>query len=276
MYELYPYVWEMRAVISTLNSYIKWLGGGTSGHSSDSPAIGNYTWFSKGWKESFMSGEQEPWVFRGGLTADLQRLIPVDGGSDLFVYKVPQVVSSTIYTIREYIDIDKDQITDLSQFTRSSSESSPDHLERLVECILRLNPKLCFVVEEKNEGDDKPHLAGYAIAIANILNHSSAVEEVENDLEPWARDILKCCIAGAKPHHPSIIVSAIHPSVTDQSVSKRLIICLLAALRSNGSCGVFTPVCASNTQQLDSYVKLGFVEMSRDEAGQTAYLGRVF
>lgn len=28
--------------------------------------------FSKGWKETFMSGEQEPWVFRGGLTADLQ------------------------------------------------------------------------------------------------------------------------------------------------------------------------------------------------------------
>lgn len=28
--------------------------------------------FSKGWKESFMSGDQEPWVFRGGLVADLQ------------------------------------------------------------------------------------------------------------------------------------------------------------------------------------------------------------
>lgn len=28
--------------------------------------------FSKGWRETFMSGDQEPWVFRGGLTADLQ------------------------------------------------------------------------------------------------------------------------------------------------------------------------------------------------------------
>lgn len=28
--------------------------------------------FSNGWKETFMSGDQEPWVFRGGLTADLQ------------------------------------------------------------------------------------------------------------------------------------------------------------------------------------------------------------
>lgn len=32
----------------------------------------SYPGFSKGWKETFMSGDQEPWVFRGGLTADLQ------------------------------------------------------------------------------------------------------------------------------------------------------------------------------------------------------------
>lgn len=28
--------------------------------------------FSKGWREVFMSGDQEPWIFRGGLTAELQ------------------------------------------------------------------------------------------------------------------------------------------------------------------------------------------------------------
>lgn len=69
MYELYPYIWEMRAVISTLNSYINWLGNkppssrpllicwiisivnlfnvfvGTrkAGQTSENPAVGNYT-----------------------------------------------------------------------------------------------------------------------------------------------------------------------------------------------------------------------------------------
>jgi hypothetical protein len=38
----------------------------------------NFLGFSKGWKESFMSGDQEPWVFRGGLTADLQVMYQVD------------------------------------------------------------------------------------------------------------------------------------------------------------------------------------------------------
>ena len=28
--------------------------------------------FSRGWKESFMSGDNEPWIFRGGLTGDLE------------------------------------------------------------------------------------------------------------------------------------------------------------------------------------------------------------
>lgn len=28
--------------------------------------------FSKGYKEAFLSGDQEPWLFRGGLTGELQ------------------------------------------------------------------------------------------------------------------------------------------------------------------------------------------------------------
>nr|CAD7257175.1 unnamed protein product [Timema shepardi] len=85
LYDLYPYMWDMRGVISLLNSYIKWLANGQFPQMVASFTLGSYTWFSKGWKETFMSGEQEPWVFRGGLTADLQvlanilRMIVVDG-----------------------------------------------------------------------------------------------------------------------------------------------------------------------------------------------------
>lgn len=57
-----------------------------------------------------MSGEQEPWVFRGGLTADLQRLLPVDSGTDLFMYKAPEVPSSKIYTVRPYLPGDREQV----------------------------------------------------------------------------------------------------------------------------------------------------------------------
>ncbi|PSN36772.1 Protein O-GlcNAcase [Blattella germanica] len=74
LYDLYPYVWDMRGVVCLLNSYVKWLASGQFPHMMATFTLGTYTWFSKGWKETFMSGDQEPWVFRGGLTADLQHL----------------------------------------------------------------------------------------------------------------------------------------------------------------------------------------------------------
>lgn len=39
--------------------------------------------------------------------------------------------------------------------------------------------------------------------------------------------------------HPSKLVCAILPSITDHSVCKRLITCVLAALRANGMCEFF-------------------------------------
>ena len=41
-------------------------------------------------------------MFRGGLTADLQRLMPVDSGNDLFMYMFPDHPTNLIYKIRQY------------------------------------------------------------------------------------------------------------------------------------------------------------------------------
>lgn len=72
--------------------------------------IKSITGFSKGWKESFMSGDQEPWVFRGGLVADLQRLIPVDNANDLFLYKFPEQPNDDFMSIRPYTYADEETI----------------------------------------------------------------------------------------------------------------------------------------------------------------------
>jgi len=75
LYELYPYAWDMRGVVALLNSYVKWLG--MSLKIADSVVFINL-WklclsaCHQGSKQGFLSGEQEPWVFRGGLAADLQ------------------------------------------------------------------------------------------------------------------------------------------------------------------------------------------------------------
>jgi protein O-GlcNAcase/histone acetyltransferase len=58
-------------------------------------------WYA-GIREAFLSGDHEPWVFRGGLTADLQRLMPVDSGNDLFLYQFPDQPTNNIYNIRPF------------------------------------------------------------------------------------------------------------------------------------------------------------------------------
>ncbi|CAG2170294.1 unnamed protein product, partial [Oppiella nova] len=121
LYDLYPYVWDIKGVISLLNSYVKWLALGRVPTSALIQPIGfippAFTWFSKGYRDAFQSGEQEPWVFRGGLTGELQRLLPVETVSDLFLYKAPESPSSQIYTIRPYLQSDETSVYDVCRKT---------------------------------------------------------------------------------------------------------------------------------------------------------------
>lgn len=76
--------------------------------------------------------------------------------------------------------------------------------------------------------------------------------------------------------HASIITCCILKDhlIIDQNIGKRLITVLLAALRSNGSFGVFCCINRSDNFLYDFYVKLGFVEMYSDDS--KTYLGRIF
>lgn len=61
-YDLFTYAWEISSVVSIFIAYVKWLKLGKFPANSNSFTQGSYTWFSKGWKETFQSGDQEPWV----------------------------------------------------------------------------------------------------------------------------------------------------------------------------------------------------------------------
>lgn len=66
-YDLFTYAWEISSVVSIYIAYVKWLALGKFPVNSNSYTQGSYTWFSKGWKETFMSGDQEPWVRKKSL-----------------------------------------------------------------------------------------------------------------------------------------------------------------------------------------------------------------
>nr|CAD7257174.1 unnamed protein product [Timema shepardi] len=255
-----------------------------------------------------------------------QRLIPVDSGNDLFVYKPPDVPSSKIYTIRPYLPMDESNVYDVCRHTcmdgMDGTECFSDQPnlvgDKLVGGFLSLSGEFCFVVE------DEVGLVGYALA---ALDAKQFHKKLELDWLPDMCDkypspnktadqgmsrpeINLCRDRGLNPgppaqksdtlpldhqelmswfhtfkgdvpesihsQHPSVMCCSLLSTVLDQSVAKRMITCLLAALRANGSFGVYAAVSSREQYMLEFYGKLGFLELCPGLSPETTYLGRTF
>ncbi|XP_068625569.1 protein O-GlcNAcase isoform X2 [Battus philenor] len=189
--ELHPYVWELCAVLALLTGFLRWLELGKFPQNITSNTQGTYTWFSKGWREAFESGAQEPWVFRGGLTADLRRLLPVECSGDVLR---PQTTPNGLpLTVRPYTPADEDAITVICHKTcRDGSDCSdlfPSDLQtlpgdRLVAPFLTLTPELCMVIED-DEGC--------------IQQEPDASEVDADDSEEKSDGIVEIKLNGVKP-----------------------------------------------------------------------------
>ncbi|XP_054167405.1 protein O-GlcNAcase-like isoform X2 [Oppia nitens] len=287
LYDLYPYVWDIKGVISLLNSYVKWLG------------------FSKGYREAFQSGDQEPWVFRGGLTAELQRLLPVETVSDLFLYKAPESPSSQIYTIRPYLPNDESHVYDICRKTFAlereniTLEDITDFVgDRLVGGFLSLTPEYCFIVE------DEMGICGYALAAIDAQQFNKKLEiswtpelsrkypapteklssgQKLSPVEQMIHDMHSTSAVYPIPDvilksHPSVLKMSVLPHIMDLSVPKRILACIIAALKANGSVGVFSEISSTDKKLFDFYSKLGFlqIQVSSDCTNEMSiFMGRV-
>ncbi|CAG0883171.1 unnamed protein product [Cyprideis torosa] len=295
VFDLYPFVWDIRGVVSLLNSYVKWLGTVALPDSYSSFVVGMHTWFAKGWKESFMSGDQEPWVFRGGLIADLQRLIPVNSPNDLFVYSIPPSPLTKFYTIRQYRFSEEGQVYEICRQSCNDGEPAdaifdtkkdliPD---RVLGGYLTLSPEFCFVVE-----DDRGNLCGYAVAALNARKFRNAVHvawlpelrrkyPMESGINPAIEEMILLVHSdlpdipdSVYKAHNSVVRLAVLRCVQDVSIPKRLLTCLLAALRSQGSFGAYVEMSPTDKNSLDFYTKLGFAPIPRDEDDGRTFVGR--
>ena len=88
---------------------------------------------------------------------------------------------------------------------------------------------------------------------------------------------IPACVYG---NHPSLCRFGLLDHILDPSVPKRLMSCLLAALKANGSSGLFSIVnTVTEKQSLEFYSKLGFQEINCPEelrySADEIFLGRV-
>uniref|UniRef100_A0A182XVC8 protein O-GlcNAcase n=1 Tax=Anopheles stephensi TaxID=30069 RepID=A0A182XVC8_ANOST len=332
-YDLFSYVWDIASVLSLLSAFVRWLSLGNFPPNINSFNQGGYNWFSKGWKETFMSGDQEPWIFRGGLVADLQRLIPLDAANDLFLYKTPETSSVRLYSIRPYTFSDEATLYDICHRTAHDGDVLEDRptqgalaaliADRYLGPFLTMAPEFCMVIEDHNG-----QIVGYACA---ALDTKTFIRNMEHC---WIPEMcLKYPVTLATPPEQQVsgssssssggppldgsspagkaaqlvrdsihyfhnfqsdypaAVLAKHPSLMccrilkdhfleDETVCKRVVTVLLAALRCHGSsCGVHVCINRNDRFLYQFYAKLGFVELPATEppaADTSLYMGRNF
>ncbi|XP_029463789.1 protein O-GlcNAcase-like [Rhinatrema bivittatum] len=280
LYDLYPYITDIRNMVLVTSAFIRWLGC----RSNSSPI--------------FLGVDAEPWVYRGGLAGELQMLLPVGNNGELFNHSPSLFPTSHQYTIRPLLP--KDKIS-LYQMCRESfdigSDASktlcahPDLIgDRFLGSFLSLSPEYFFVVE------DAQGLCGYATGAINVWAFLKKCETtwfpIMREKYPKSSGLGNLFLKQAmmffhteRPafpesvlrHFPSLIQAVSFSHAMDISAGRILTICLLSALKANGSQGVFCEVSPTDKQQLDFYNKLGFVEIPATEGWmqETILLGRL-
>ncbi|VUZ39104.1 unnamed protein product [Hymenolepis diminuta] len=83
VYDLVPYLTDINSIFALLLDYFRWLESGVMANVSQAHLKRLLTWYSPGYNEVAMSGDHEPWMFRGGLITELQRILPLESAQDL-------------------------------------------------------------------------------------------------------------------------------------------------------------------------------------------------
>uniref|UniRef100_A0A8C5SGQ6 Protein O-GlcNAcase n=1 Tax=Laticauda laticaudata TaxID=8630 RepID=A0A8C5SGQ6_LATLA len=267
LYDMYSYVWDIKSIMSMVKSFVQWLGC-----RSQSSA-------------QFLSGDQEPWAFRGGLAGEFQRLLPIEGANDLFFQPPPLTPTSKIYTIRPYFPKDEASVYKICREMYDDETDQPFHSQpdligdKLVGGLLSLSPDYCFVLEDEDgicgyalgTVDVTPFIKKCKIAWIPFMQEKYSKPSSDKELSEAEKIMLsfheeqEVLPETFLANFPSLIKMDIHKKVTDPSVAKSMMACLLSSLKANGSRGAFCEVRPDDKRILEFYSKLGCFEIAKME-----------
>ncbi|XP_041635817.1 protein O-GlcNAcase [Cheilinus undulatus] len=289
LYDLYPYVWDLRNTALVAKAFISWLDGRVL--LSDGSSLGTWKnclhWCGKATGADLLGMESEPWVFKGGVSGEVQMLLPIGSSCELFTHPPPLFPTSRLYNIRPYHSKDKVELYQMVQQlhirTQDGQGFSPAHPDvigdRFLGPYLALCPEYSFILEDE---------LGVCGCVMGVLDVRSFVKRCQaswlpamrdkyppkgGNAHPNAQDLIKLMEEdqGDYPdsllyHFPSQLRLDALPELVDVSISRTLLSALLTALKANGSQGVFCEVQPTDRQRLEFLTKLGFLEILRGEA----------
>jgi len=298
-YYFYPYLWDLLSVLQVCNSFVRWLGLGQQTNITGCQQQGHYTWMNKEYRESFLSGDMEPWCFQGGLQAEFQRMLPISTAHDLLYIRHPDVILKRTLKYRPYKLSDEKTIYNICLKVcddgMDGTEVFPEHPQligdKLIGGVLNLCPEYSFVAED-DEGvmgyavaalDAKQFRQKHDIAWVPAMCEKYPLPTHGGELTP-AEEIVSS-FHTALPEIPADVTSLfpscirldiLVPRVEDQTVTKRLLSCVLAALKAQGSAGVHVQLNAGDKYLMEQYRLLGFMPVKTETTLEdTVYLGRL-
>jgi len=273
LYDLYPYLWDIKEVVLCLNTYVHWLSDSINSNLSislikenhkpidymllDPPSQRHYT---------------EPWHIRylGGLTVALHKLLPFKGGY-LYLDLSPDVPSSKIIRSRSYSTSDRDSLYAFCALECDSEElvdlqKSELAGDREVGSLISICPKTLFVVE-----DDQGTICGYVGAVPNNSNY---LDSLHNQYIPHLNDkyghddIMKGSNLSTDETWRSPTSSTLHLKFTSECakecVRKRILNSVFSVVKACGSKIIYYEL--KNEEDFDFFLKLGFcpVDMTNE------------
>ncbi|XP_051570333.1 protein O-GlcNAcase-like isoform X2 [Myxocyprinus asiaticus] len=289
LYDLYPYIWDLRNTLLVAKAFICWLEGRIMSESSPLGSWKNcFHWCGASSGAELLGVEAEPWVFKGGLSGEVQMLLPVGNSSELFSHPPPLFPTSRLYNIRPFQQKDKVELYQilhqLHQGGREGQDAAiphPDFIgDRCLGASLALCPEYSLVLE------DELGVCGCALGILDVRSFSKRFQATwlpamwdkypSRSHRPNGHTATKEALLyfheeqvypdSLLYHFPSQLRLEALPELVDCSVSRSLLTALLTALKANGSQGVFCEVQPTDVLRIEFLTKLGFLEILCGEA----------
>ncbi|XP_041054003.1 protein O-GlcNAcase isoform X2 [Carcharodon carcharias] len=284
VYDLYPYLWDIRNTLLVAKAFIMWLDGRIERDTySFNSWMNCFQWCRTGSAPVVLGMEGETWIYRGGLAGEFQMMLPVTSSNDLFNQPPPLFPTLKSYTIRPFFQEDKNALYSMCREMHNAKSQEKDQADvypdligdRYLGCFLTLCPDYCFILEDE-EGpcscacgalEVRSFLKGCEVAWLPAMQEKYSKPTALNNLTPTQE--LKMFFHNKIPsfpdsllyHFPSLIQLNVQSQMLDSSEARNLVICLMSALKANGSQGVFCELKASKKQELELYVSLGFLEL---------------
>jgi len=274
LYDLYPYIWDLKEVVSVLDSYVHWLSDSITSNLSIEQIKKSHSGFNMTLNRLPILNEYiEPWhvKYLGGLTGALHRILPFQGGY-VYLGHAPDVPTTTVLKSRAFNVSDKEKLYQFNQDRKVEDEEMSDITRSETDYELQVGvyaavcPKNLFIIENESK-----EVCGYVAAVPDNKRFSEQISEqwlpafkeryqgLENDITmPHMKESEDWRVPTA-----SHLIIKVDPKVHQECAFRRVLNSTLSVLKTSGAMTVYHRL--TNDSDLDLFVELGFFPVNESD-----------